>query len=232
MPASAPDERNLAATHILDHEHREIHRLVEALPSATTQGDLVRVAHRAVSAAIRPVYSVDERRPASRTLERGAGSCSQRFAVLEAVSRASGIPTRVRAMRVHGSFWYPRFRLLRPLIPRSVVLVWPAFFVEDGWADISELFPTAATDIGFKNDGETLFDAVEKVSIDWDGTRGSPECDLSGVVGEDLGVYACRDDVFAAYRTSPAWLLELADPILRHRVPRSSRPDSRLSWGA
>jgi Transglutaminase-like superfamily len=230
--SSAPDERNLVATRILDHEHPEIRRFVGSLPTASTQAEAVRVAHRAVSGAIRPVYSVDERRPASSIVARGAGSCSQRFAVLEAVARAGGIPTRVRAMRVQGSFWYPRFRLLRPLIPRTVVLVWPAFFLDEEWIDISDLFPTAATDAGFTNEGETLFDAVQHLSIDWDGTRGIPSCDLSGVVGDDLGVFACRDDVFAIHRTSPAWLLDLADPILRHRTPSSSRRDRRLSWGA
>ncbi|MFL5791410.1 MAG: transglutaminase domain-containing protein [Actinomycetota bacterium] len=232
MASSGTDERTLAATRILDHEHPEIRRFVASLPSASTQADLLREAHGTIAGVIRPVYSVDERRPASQTLARRAGSCSQRFAVLEAVARASGIPTRVRAMRVRGSFWYPRFRLLRPLIPRTVVLVWPAFFVDDDWVDISDLFPTAATDIGFTNDGETLFDAVRSVPIDWDGTRGVPACDLSGAVGEDLGVFACRDDVFAVHMTSPAWLLALADPILRHRTPRSSRSDRRLSWGA
>ena len=135
-------------------------------------------------------------------------------------------------MRVQGSFWYPRFRLLRPLIPRTVVLVWPGFFVDQAWLDVSDLFPTVGSDVGFANDGETLFDAVRTVSIDWDGTRGVPSCDLSGAVGEDLGVFACRDDVFDVYATSPVWLLALADPILRHWTPRSSRPDRRLSWGA
>jgi len=206
--------------------------VVASLPSGGTQGDLVRVAYRAVSDAIRPVYSVDERRPASVTLSRGTGSCSQRFAVLEALARARGIPTRVRAMRVQGSFWYPRFGLLRPLIPRSVVLVWPSFFIDDGWVDISDLFPTRATGTGFANDGETLFEAVETMVVDWDGSRGVPSCDLSGVVGDDLGVFARRDDVFAVHRTSHSWLLELADPILRRWAPRSSRPDRRLSWGA
>jgi transglutaminase-like putative cysteine protease len=232
MPSSGVDERNLTATHILDHQHPAIRRLASTLPTTGPHADLVRAAHRRIGEAIRPVYSVDERRPASRTLLRGAGSCSQRFAVLEAVARASGIPTRVRAMRVQGSFWYPRFRLLRPLVPRMVVLVWPAFYLDEDWVDVADLYPAVATDAGFTNDGETLFDAVQNVQIDWDGTRGVPSCDLSGAVGEDLGVFACRDDVFAVYRTSTAWLLDLADPILRHRTPRSTRRDRRLSWGA
>ncbi|MFG3658562.1 transglutaminase domain-containing protein, partial [Streptomyces sp. NPDC047706] len=60
----------------------------------------LRRAHRAVTGAVRPVYSVQDERPVSEVLRRGRGSCSQRLAVLEAVARADGIPTRVRGLLV------------------------------------------------------------------------------------------------------------------------------------
>jgi hypothetical protein len=232
MAPSDPDERHLIATHILDHEHPAIRRFAATLPQSSSTIEGLREAHRAIARRIVPVYSVHEQQPASRTLARGRGSCSQRFAVLEAVARANGIATRVRAMEIQGSFWYPRFRMLRPLVPRRVILVWPAFRVEAGWLDVSELFPPAALPQSFTNDGETLFDAVGHVTIDWDGRHASPSCDLSGVVGRDLGTFACRDDVFAEHRTSRTWLLAIADPILRRWTPRSSRADRRLSLGA
>jgi hypothetical protein len=231
MAPSDPDERCLIATHILDHEHPAIRRFAATLPPTSSALDSLREAHRAIATRIVPVYSVNEQQPASRTFARGRGSCSQRFAVIEAVARARGIATRVRAMEIQGSFWYPRFRLLRPLVPRRVVLVWPAFRVDEAWVDVSELFAPVGPPQAFTNDGETLFDAVGHVTIDWDGRGSGPSCDLSSVVGRDLGIFACRDDVFAEHRTSRTWLLALADPILRHWTPRSSRADRRLSWG-
>ena len=42
-------------------------------------------------------------------LARGFGSCSQRLAILESVARAIGVATRVRALLIDRSFWYPRF---------------------------------------------------------------------------------------------------------------------------
>ena len=59
--------------------------------------------------ALRPVYSVDEWQPTSKTLRKRRGSCSQQMASLVAVARTRDIPTRVRAIYVEGSFWYRDF---------------------------------------------------------------------------------------------------------------------------
>ncbi|MHA6763279.1 transglutaminase domain-containing protein [Streptacidiphilus sp. PAMC 29251] len=186
---------------------------------------LLRSAHTAIVAGIRPVYSVQERQPVSRTLRRGRGSCSQRLAVLEAVARASGVPTRVRGLLVDGAFWYPRFPRLRALVPDTVVLAWPEFALDGGWLQASELFGSlpelsAASAGGFTNVGsETMFEALSRTALDWDGATSRPgacsSCDLSASVTADLGQYPSRDLLFAEHgQTLPRAARHLAEPLL------------------
>ncbi|GAA1872694.1 hypothetical protein GCM10009715_19400 [Paeniglutamicibacter psychrophenolicus] len=65
---------------------------------AGTGSDLefLREAHRWIQQRIRPVYSLNETQPASATLAKGRGSCSQRIALLEALARGAGIATARR----------------------------------------------------------------------------------------------------------------------------------------
>lgn len=136
----APRSANLAATSILDFHDAEVQRLAREFVQAASDEDLrLQRAHRHLAELLRPVYSVDESRPASVTLRERKGSCSQRIACLEAVARALSIPTRVRALRVSGSFWYPRFPFWRAFIPRSVLLLWPQFFLGGSWIDFDEI---------------------------------------------------------------------------------------------
>ena len=54
---------------------------------------------------------------------------------------------------------------------------------------------------GFANDGESLFDAIDHVAIDFEGRTagcGAGACDLSGYVVGDAGIFASRDELFAA----------------------------------
>src|SRR5208282_576913 len=119
---------NLKATAILDVNCDEVRNLAESLiQSERTDRTLLQRAHQRLSQIVRPVYTVDEWQPVSKTLQKKRGSCSQRMACLEAVARAAGIPTRVRALHVKGSFWYPRFRFTRMFIPKRILLVWPQF---------------------------------------------------------------------------------------------------------
>ncbi|MEO3789570.1 hypothetical protein ABGB14_05125 [Nonomuraea sp. B10E15] len=98
-----------------------------------------------------------------------------------------------------GRFWHPRFPRLRALIPRRVVLAWPEFLLDGRWVTASELYG----DLGmlraggrFTNaGGETLFDAIARTAVDWDGSTCS-SCDLSGHVLADLGFFGSRDDLF------------------------------------
>jgi len=192
---------NLTPTAILDFENPAIRVLVETSQAADARQTLQR-AHRAIRDKVQPVYSVDEWQPASVTLLRGSGSCSQRLALLETVARASGVPTRVRALWVRAAFWFPRFAAWKVFIPRRVLLLWPQFHLDGGWLDFDELYGAldAASNAGkgFTNTGETLFEAVADTAVDFFGKTceaGCPsEADLSRFIERDAGFFDSRDD--------------------------------------
>src|SRR3989304_6090611 len=118
---------DVAATPILDWGHDDVARLYEDIAEGAIQSaqEFLVSAHRSVAANIRPVYGLDDRQPVSVTLSRERGSCSQRLAIVEALARRRGIATRVRGLVLRGEFWYPRFRRLHAVIPKSVLLAWP-----------------------------------------------------------------------------------------------------------
>jgi len=205
-----PAPGNLIETAILDIRNNEIARLATELSASSGSGHgFLRKTHLHLVQTLHPVYSVNEQQPASLTLRRGRGSCSQRTAVLEAIARAAGIPTRVHAFAVKGNFWYPRFRFTRPFIPKSVLLVWPQFYVGDKWLDFDELHApieqiAATAKSGFTNTGESLFDAVESKPVDFLGkTCGlgcyRVECDLSKFLLNNHGLFDTRDEVFQQF---------------------------------
>ena len=234
-----PDERHGEAagstlsTRILDWGHPRVRRLAQAaLAAANDGGDVatLRAAHRLIADRVRPVYSVEDTRRVSSVLARGSGSCSQRLAVLEAVARSSGIATRVRGLVVDGRFWYPRFPRMRVVVPDAVLLAWPQFRVEERWVDSSELFGTlaalaAGSQPGFTNDGgETLFDALPRTALDWDGRTSQlgtcSACDLSARVVVDLGLYESRDQLFRQQGQTLSWLARvLVEPVLGRWSP-------------
>src|SRR5580700_9166951 len=86
---SAPRPANLKATTILDIDDHRVQRIAENLAH---QGLSVCIrlqkAHILLISLLRPVYSVDEWQPTSKTLHKKRGSCSQRMACLEAVARS------------------------------------------------------------------------------------------------------------------------------------------------
>jgi hypothetical protein len=208
--SNLPKPRNLIGTTILDIHDDEIRSLAAALSQSNlSRLQFLQKAHLHLVQSLQPVYSVNEEQPASVTLRKGSGSCSQRTAVLEAIARAAGIPTRVHALAVNGSFWYPRFRFTRPFIPKSVLLVWPQFYVGDKWQDFDELHApieqiAARAKGGFTNTGESLFEAVESKPVDFLGkTCGlgcySPERDLSKFLLNNHGLFDTRDEVFEQF---------------------------------
>lgn len=216
---------SVAPTAILDWHAPEVQGLVARL-TATDPRSRLRQAHRIIADEVAAVYAVEERQPASVTLARGAGSCSQRLAVLEAAARADGVPTRVRGLLVDGRFWYPRFGRLRFLVPHEVLLAWPEFRIDGAWLSASELygaFDELDTSAGFTNaGGETLFDAVSRTAVDWDGLTCTPgsqsACDLSACVVHDLGRYSSRDALFDAQGQALCGGVRwVADSILRRR---------------
>ncbi|MFJ3881638.1 transglutaminase domain-containing protein [Streptomyces sp. NPDC090077] len=219
-------------TRILDWRDPRVGALVRSLelPAGPADVETLRRVHAWIAATVRPVYSVQDERPVSEVLRRGRGSCSQRMALLEAVARATGTATRVRGLVVDGRFWYPRFPRLRPLVPDQVLLAWPEFHASTGtgspaWLTVSELFDPVGGG-GFTNAGsETLFEALSRTAIDWDGDTAAPvcpagagACDLSAYVLTDLGRFASRDDLFARHGQTLCPLARtLAEPVLGRR---------------
>jgi transglutaminase-like putative cysteine protease len=208
----------------------------EAAASSAHRIATLRRTHRWIAASVRPVYSVQDERPVSEVLRRRRGSCSQRLAVLESVARAAGVATRVRGLLVDGRFWYPRFPRLRWAVPEQVVLAWPEFHIgvltpaghADGpWLAASELFggldELSESGAGFTNaDAETLFEALSRTAIDWDGTTACPAtgatCDLSAHVLDDLGRFDSRDALFARHgQTLCGTARLLAEPVMGRR---------------
>ncbi|MGW6857067.1 transglutaminase domain-containing protein [Streptomyces xanthophaeus] len=267
-PPAAAAAGSTAPTPVLDWRHPRVTALVRRLAAQADGADgaaagpargaeaadparqveaLYR-AHRWISSAVRPVYSVQDERPVSEVLRLGRGSCSQRLAVLESVARASGVATRVRGLLVDGTFWYPRFPHLRRIVPDQVLLAWPEFRLGDpagpggaagSWLTVSELFGglrplDAGPGEGFTNAGaETLFEALSRTAIDWDaapacpasgpdadtGAGAGPACDLSAYVLTDLGHYDSRDELFARYgQTLCPMARLLAEPVLGRRA--------------
>ncbi|MFK4689653.1 transglutaminase domain-containing protein [Streptomyces pristinaespiralis] len=245
-------ERETAAgstepTRILDWRHPRVALLVRGLGTTTAPGradaaaervQALRAAHRWIATSVRPVYSVQDERPVSEVLRRGRGSCSQRLAVLESVARASGVATRVRGLVVDGTFWYPRFPRLHQIVPDQVLLAWPEFRIDglspDGhaaapWLTVSELFGdldelSGHAGGGFTNaDPETLFEALSRTAIDWDGATACPSagapCDLSAHVLADLGHFDSRDELFARHGQTLCGMARLlAEPVLGRRA--------------
>ena len=205
-----PLSENLKPTAILDFNQNEVQDLSKSLlQSIHPDRSFLQKAHSHLSKSILPVYSVDEWQPVSKTLRNQRGSCSRRMACLEAIARAAGIPTRVRALHVRGTFWYPRFRFLRNLIPKSILLVWPQFFLEGVWVDFDELYSpmsqlAAMASSGFTNYGESLFEAVQHTPVDFFGKTcglacARPEHNLSKFILVDQGFFDSRDEAFKQF---------------------------------
>lgn len=213
---------SLSPTAILDFDSPEVQRLVSRARRAARSSsplEVLEAAHAIIRDEVRPVYALDESTPSSRTLRRGNGSCSQRLAILESVARAVGVPTRVRALLVDRSFWYPRFPRFMFLLPEQIMLVWPEFTIDGTWRSASEIFGPVGCrgGGGFTNTGsETLFEAVGRCAIDWDGNSDNDEYDLSKFVRADLGYFSDRDAAFDRFgQTLAPPILVLADPVLR-----------------
>src|ERR1039458_352171 len=90
---ATPTSANLQATPILDHHDATIRDLAVRLRAREPEDrKLLQSAHRYLVDSVKPVYTLDELQPASQTLRKRSGSCSQRMARLVAVPRAFGVP--------------------------------------------------------------------------------------------------------------------------------------------
>ncbi len=197
------NQQNLQATPILDYGDPVLRQFADSIKVEDDSSlSFLRAAHSAVSTHVIPIYTIREFQPSSRTLILGRGSCSQRLACLEALARRHGIATRVRALWVSGRFWNKRFPLTRMFIPSRILLAWPQFCVDGGWAGVEEIFgrleDLSEHSAGFANDAETLFEAVRLTAVDFEGKTRlcSSSCDLSGFIKGTGGVFETRDDLF------------------------------------
>ncbi|WP_207620734.1 hypothetical protein [Streptosporangium minutum] len=99
-----------------------------------------------------------------------------------------------------------------------MVLAWPEFLLDGRWTAVSELYGDLGTLRAggrFTNtDGETLFDAVARTAVDWDGVT-CTACDLSGHVLADLGYFDSRDELFRVDgQTLCLPVRVIADPVM------------------
>lgn len=202
-------EGNIRPTAILDYLSERLQTVRRRLGGDSAKPiDYLRACHGLIVSEVKGVYSVDELRPASVTLTKAKGSCSQRFACLEAAARANGIATRVRGLWIAGRFWAPRFPLVRVFIPTRILLALPQFFIDGRWLDVEELYGPSAklaerNPSAFANDAESMFDAISHTAVDFQGRTAvcsGTRCDLSRFVLGDAGTFDTRDELFAKFR--------------------------------
>jgi hypothetical protein len=219
----AVDPKYLKATAIYDLASPEVSGLAAKLRAAYSDDrSFIQAAHAHLSDVnMATVYSIDDEQPASVTLRENKGACAQRMAALEAIARAAGIGTRVRALWLAKQFWFRRLPLLRWVLPDALLYTWPQFLIEGSWVDFDELYEpmdslAADAKYAFSNAGESIFSAVQCQPVDFLGKSrrcSRPEMDLSKIVTKDAGIYATREDLFAAEGGKPnragQWLFNL-----------------------
>ena len=214
---------NLAATPILDFNSAEVQVLAARLRAlATDVRRYLQAAHQHLSDAnMQTVYAIDDDQPASVTLRENKGSCMQRMAALEALARAAGIATRVRALWTKKRFWFERLPLLKRVLPDAVLYTWPQFRIDGRWVDFDELYEpieklAARAVRPFSNAGESVFSAVQDQPVDFLGKArlcGRPDLDLSPLC-TDAGFYNTRDELLAELERKPGFLGRLVFRIL------------------
>jgi hypothetical protein len=222
--ATAVGSTQLGATPIYDLQSPEVRSLAAKLrASYPDDRRYLQAAHTHLSDAnMLTVYSIDDEQPASVTLRENKGACAQRMAALEALARAAGIATRVRALWLAKRFWFHRLPLLRWGLPDAVLYTWPQFYLDGAWVDFDELYRpmeelAAKARHPFSNAGESIFSAVQDQPVDFLGKSrrgGHPEMDLSPIVTSDAGIYDTREELFAAQGGKPGWLGRLLFNLL------------------
>jgi hypothetical protein len=216
-PQAGPNERNRAATRILDYQHPDVQALAARLRSGNaTPRQLVQAAHTFLMTGMRAVYSIDDSRPVSETVRRNDGSCAQRMALVEALARAYGVATRVRALWLDKKFWFFRLPKLAKRLPERTLMPWPQFYLEGQWVDFDELYGSIAemagrskTQHAFTNHGQSLFDGVSNTAVDFFGKlRNTPHAkfDLSSFNAGDGGIFDTRDELMAKLEPKRSFL--------------------------
>ena len=100
-----PQALNLEATAILDFDRGEVSGIaVDLIRPDKSERMFLQRAPLYLCQMVRPVYSVNEWQPVSRTLRLKQGSRIQRMACLEAFARAQGIAREYRLCTWKGLF--------------------------------------------------------------------------------------------------------------------------------
>lgn len=228
------NEANLQPTPILDYGASEVQKVLALFGSrATSSREFLQRAHGHVSETMRPIYSIEETIPVSRLFELNQGSCSQRMACVEALARARGIATRVRALWLDRTFWYSRLPLLRFVLPKKGILMpWPQFFVDNAWLDFDEIYDSithlaAQASHPFTNRGVSMFDAVQRSPVDFFAKSekcGLPQFSLARVVIADGGYFDTRDACLRALEKR-SWLGRLIFKLTYENKPVRRLPE-------
>jgi hypothetical protein len=225
---------NLAATPILDYGSPEVQTLATVLRAAHPDDrDYLQAAHQRLSDAnMQTVYAINDDQPASVTLRENKGSCMQRMAALEALARAVGIATRVRALWTNKRLWFHRLPLLKLGLPEVILYTWPQFRIGGKWVDFDELYEpiaklAARAKKAFSNAGESVFSAVRDQPVDFLGKCkdcGRPDLDLSPLA-TDAGIYDTRDELFAQLERKTGVLGRLLFNLLYNGRPIRRVPE-------
>jgi len=227
------EDANLVHTPILDYLHRDVQAVMTHVEQSWPNlRAALQAVHRHIADVMRPVNSIEEDIPVSRLLRIHQGSCSQRMGCVEALARAFGIPTRVRALWLDRSFWYARLPLLRPVLPKRTLMPWPQFWLDGAWVDFDEVYDSTArlaahASHPFTNRGESLFDAIRHVPVDFLGKSeksGCPAFSLARfVVGQD-GFFDTRDQLLREL-DSRSWFSRLSFRLTYQDKPVRRLPD-------
>jgi hypothetical protein len=233
---SEPAPANLSATAILDYQHPAVATMLSRIGvSHFSQAEFVMSAHGTLGETMGAVYSIDDTRPASRTIELNEGSCAQRMACLETLARGYRIATRVRALWLFRAFWFSRLPLLKSVLPARMLMPWPQFYIDGRWVDfdevygpIAEIAEHAAYAHPFTNAGESLFDAVRHTPVDFFGKlKATPfaRYDLSAFVAEDTGFFDTRDELMRVPGAQNSKIGKLIFDVLYGGRPIRRQPD-------
>jgi Transglutaminase-like superfamily len=228
------NQTNLQSTAILDYRHPTVESVSASLASSSpSDRAFLQLAHGYIAKVMRAVYSIEETMPVSRLFQLNQGSCSQRMACLEALARSRGIATRVRALWLDRTFWFSRLPLLRLFLPKKGILMpWPQFWIADAWLDFDEIYGPVAELAArathpFTNRGESMFDAVQHVPVDFFGKSeqaGCPAFSLAPVVVGDDGYFDLRDELLSAL-DKRSWIGRLIFKLTYENKPVRRLPE-------
>ena len=109
---------------------------------------------------------------------------------------------------------------------------WPQFWIDDAWLDFAEIYRSVAELAAhaphpFTNRGESLFDAVQHVPVDFFGKLeqcGYPTFSLARVVIADGGYFDVRDELLRAL-DKRSWLGRIIFKLTYENKPVRRLPE-------